>query len=76
MVVNETSVEVYRGIWLKVSPQLRTSGGVPGDSTLRRLGFAANLLLRTHWNVNVSYPSTTRFDASTSTLLTQLHLFM
>ena len=76
VVVNETSVEVYRGIWLKFSPQLRTSGGAPGASTLRRLGFAANLLLRTHWNVNVSYSLDHRFDTSTSTLLTQLHLFM
>jgi hypothetical protein len=76
VVVNETSVEVYRGIWLKFSPQLRTSGGAPGFSDLRRLAFAVDLLPRTHWNVNVSYYHDHAFDASTSALLAQLHLFM
>ena len=76
VVVNETSVEVYRGIWLKFSPQFRTAGGAPGASNLRRLAFAADLLPRTHWNVNVSYYHDHAFDVSTSTLLAQLHLFM
>lgn len=76
LVVNETSVEVYRGIWLKFSPQLRTTGGPPGSSTLRRLVFAADLLPRTHWNVNVSYYRDHAFDTSTSTLLAQLHLYL
>ena len=76
VVVNETSVEVYRGIWLKFSPQLSTSGGRPGVSDLRRLAFAADLLPRTHWNLNVSYYHDHAFHASASTLLTQLHLFM
>jgi hypothetical protein len=75
-VVNETSVEVYRGLWLKFSPQLRTSGGTPGSSSLRRVAFAADLLPRTHWNVNLSYYVDRAFDATTSTLLAQLHLFM
>ena len=44
--VNETEVEAYRGVWLKFSPQLRTSGGVPGFSELRRLMFEADLLPR------------------------------
>jgi hypothetical protein len=76
VVVNETSVEVYRGIWLKFSPQFRTAGGAPGASNLRRLEFAADLLPRTHWNVNVVYYLDHAFNASTSTLLTQLHLFL
>jgi hypothetical protein len=75
VVVNETSVEVYRGIWLKFSPQLRTSGDVSGSSRLR-LEFAANLLPRTHWNVNPGYYHDHAFDVGTSTLLAQLHLFM
>ena len=76
LVVNETSVEVYRGIWLKFTPQLRTSGGVSGDASVR-LGFAADLLPRTHWNVNLAYYYEQALDAgSTSTLLAQLHLFM
>ena len=75
VLVNETSVEAYRGIWLKFSPQLRTSGA-PGLSDLRRLAFAADLLPRTHWNVNVSYYHDHAFDAATSTLLAQLHLYL
>jgi hypothetical protein len=76
VVVNETSVELYRGIWLKFSPQLRTSGGTPGFSDLRRFAVAVDLLPRTHWNVNVSYYHDHAFDASTSALLAQLHLFL
>jgi hypothetical protein len=76
--VNETAVEVYRGVWLKFSPQLRTSGGVPGFSELRRLMFEADLLPRTHWNVGVSYyhDHNHTFETDTSTLLTQLHLYL
>ena len=73
---NETSIEVYRGLWLKFSPQLRTSDGTPGSSNLRRLSFAADLLPRTHWNVNVAYYLDHAFEASTSTLLAQLHVSM
>ena len=76
VVVNETSVEVYRGIWLKFSPQLRTAGGAPGSSHLRRLGFAADLLPRTHWNVNVVYYLDQASHVSTSTVLVQLHVSM
>jgi len=76
VVVNETSVEVYRGIWLKFSPQLRTSGRKPGLSDLRRLAFAADLLPRTHWHVNMSYYHDHAFDVSTSTLLAQLHVYL
>jgi hypothetical protein len=78
VVVNETAVEAYRGIWLKFSPQLHTSGGMPGFSELRRLSFAAVLLPRTHWNVNVSYyhDHDHTFDVTTSTVLAQLHLYL
>ncbi len=74
--VNETSVEAYRGVWLKISPQFRTSGSGPGSSDLRRLEFAANLLPRTHWNVNLAYYRDRAFDATTTTLLAQLHLYL
>jgi hypothetical protein len=76
LVVNEMSVEVYRGLWLKFSPQFRTSGEAPGFSDLRRLSFAADLLPRTHWNVNLSYYHDHAFGTSTSTLLAQLHLYL
>jgi len=76
--VNETAVEAYRGVWLKFSPQLRTSGGVPGFSELRRLMFEADLLPRTHWNVGVSYyhDHSHTFETDTSTVLAQLHLYL
>jgi hypothetical protein len=76
--VNETSFEAYRGLWLKFSPQLRTSGGVPGFSELRRLLFEADLLPRTHWNVGVSYyhDHNHTFEVNTSTLLAQLHMYL
>jgi len=76
--VNETSFEAYRGLWLKFSPQLKTSGGVPGFSELRRLVFEADLLPRTHWNVGVSYyhDHNHTFEVTTSTLLAQLHLYL
>jgi hypothetical protein len=76
VVVNETAVEAYRGLWLKFSPQLQTSGGEPGGSQQQRLVFEADLLPRTHWNVGVSYYHDHAFGASTSTLLAQLHLYM
>ena len=76
VVVNETAVEVYRGLWLKISPQLRTSGGAPGFSDLRRLAIAADLLPRTHWNVNISYYRDRTLDISTSVLLAQLHVYL
>ena len=74
VVVNETAVEAYRGLWLKISPQLRTSDA-PGGSDLRRLALAADMLPRTHWNVNVVYYRDRAFDATTSTLLMQLHIY-
>jgi hypothetical protein len=76
LVVNETSIEVYRGLWLKVSPQLRTAGRATEASNLGRIVFAADLLPRTHWHVTVSYYRDHASDTTTSTLLTQLHLYM
>jgi hypothetical protein len=76
VVLNETSVEVYRGIWLKFSPQLRTAAGAGRASDLRRVAVAADLLPRTHWNVDLSYYHDHAFHASTSAFLAQLHLYM
>ena len=77
VVVNETALEVYRGVWIKASPQLRTDGG-RGTGDIGRLVIGAALLPRTHWNVNVSYfrDRNRDFGISTSTLLAQLHLFL
>ena len=39
-------------------------------------GEEADLLPRTHWNIGVSYYHDHAFNSSTSTLLTQLHLYL
>ena len=74
---NETGFEVYRGVWLKFSPQVRTSVADTSAGTLR-LAFSLNLLPRTHWNATASYyrdrDRTT--SAVTKTFLAQLHLYL
>jgi hypothetical protein len=76
-VLNETSFEVYRGIWLKFSPQLLTEPGNTSGGTMR-LAFEANLLPRTRWNVDVSYyrDRGRESDIVSKTLLAQLHLYL
>ena len=75
--LNETGVEVYRGVWLKVSPQLRTEYG-DGSAGTFRLGFEANLLPRTHWNLDLSYyhDKSRANDLVIKTFLAQLHLYL
>jgi hypothetical protein len=77
VLVNETGFEVYRGVWLKVSPQLRTSFGDTSGGTFR-WAFELNLLPRTHWNVDLShYRDKGRTnDIVTKTTLLQLHLYL
>ena len=74
--INETSFEAFRGIWLKFSPQIRTEAGtVPG---FLRYKVEANLLPRTHWNVDVAYyrDQNRRTDFVTHILMSQLHLYL
>ena len=75
--LNETGFEVYRGVWLKVSPQLRTEFGDTSGGTFRMV-FEANLLPRTHWNVDVSYyrDKNRVSDLVSKTFLAQLHLYL
>jgi hypothetical protein len=75
--LNETALEVYRGVWLTVSPQLRTDFG-SASGGVWRLAFAANLLPRTHWNVGLSYyrDRNRANDLVTKTFLAQLHLYL
>jgi hypothetical protein len=77
VLVNETGFEVYRGVWLKVSPQLRTSFGDTSGGTFRWV-FELNLLPRTHWNIDIShYRDKGRTnDIITKTTLFQLHLYL
>lgn len=73
--VNETAFEAVHGLWLKVSPQLRTESGP--QPQLVRLAFSADLLPRTHVNINTAYyrdkPSG---SAPVHTWLLQLHLYL
>lgn len=75
--LNETGLEVYRGVWLKFSPQLRTELGNTAGGVFR-LAFEANLLPRTRWNVDLSfYRDRGRATGLvTRTLLAQLHLYL
>lgn len=75
--VNETSYEVYRGIWLKVSPQAFAGGGEQTPDLLR-FEVAAVLLPRTHWNVTLSYyrDRNRTLDLTSQIFLAQLYLYL
>jgi hypothetical protein len=75
--LNETGFEVYRGIWLTVSPQLRTDFG-SGPGGVFRMALGANLLPRAHWNVVLKYyrDKSRANDQVTKTFLAQLHLYL
>jgi hypothetical protein len=77
VLINETSVEVFRGLWLKFAPQIRTDYGDTSGGVVR-LNLEANLLPRTHWNVGISYyHDRARLSGLTyETLLFQLHLYL
>lgn len=76
IVVNETAVEAYRGLWLKLSPQFRSDGLTRQEHA--RLAIEADLLPRTHWNVNLSYyrDRNRTFRFSTQIFLAQLHMYL
>lgn len=73
----EAGFEAWRGVWFKLSPQLRTALGEESDG-LERLVFGLLLFPRTHWNVDVSYywDRNRRTDRVTKTFLAQLHLYL
>jgi hypothetical protein len=77
VLMNETALEVFRGVWLKFSPQLRTEFGDSSAGVVRMV-FEANLLPRTHWNVDVSYyrDRNRTSDLVVKTFLAQLHLYL
>lgn len=74
--VNETSFEAVRGLWLKVSPQVRTESGP--QPQVFRLALSATLLPRTHVNVNTTYyrDKPSGFGDAANTWLLQLHLYL
>ena len=77
VLVNETAIEAIRGVWVKISPQMRTDTST-GISGLRRLALSLDLLPRTHWNVDLSYyrDHSTPSDMGSTIVLTQLHLYL
>lgn len=77
VVTNETSFEIYRGLWAVVSPQARVGGGSAVPDVLR-FGVGAVFLPRTHFNVNVHYyrDRNKTSEITTQILLLQLHLYL
>ena len=77
VVLNETAFEVFRGLWLKFSPQLLTEYGDTSAGVVR-MALEADLLPRTHWNLGVSYyhDKVRGIDFTYETLLVQLHLYL
>ncbi|HEY8234702.1 MAG TPA: hypothetical protein VIJ10_18690 [Vicinamibacteria bacterium] len=75
--VADAAIEVYRGVWLKLSPQLLTAFGDSSGGVMR-YSAGVNWLARTHWDVVVSYyyDDDRTSDRSTKTLLLQLHLYL
>jgi hypothetical protein len=76
-VLNETSVEIVRGLWLKFSPQLRTAPGDTSGGSIRT-AFELDFLPRTHFNLGLSYyrDRARVSDIVVRTFLAQLHLYL
>ena len=74
---NQTSVEALRGVWFRISPQLRWTDTDPRGE-IHRMVYGLDLYPRTHWHVNVSwYRDRLPFSGRrTRTLLAQLHLYL
>ena len=75
--LGDVSLEVYRGVWLRFSPQLRTQFDDSSAGIVRYV-FGLNLLPRTHWNLILNwYEDRDReSDAGVRTILAQLHLYL
>lgn len=74
---NQTSVEPWRGIWLRVSPQRYREPDNP-RAEIHRMVYGLDLYPRTHWHVNLSWYRD-RFVFSGrlhQRLLAQLHLYL
>ena len=77
ILTNQTSVEAWRGIWFRVSPQWYRVPDNP-RAEIRRVVYGLDLYPRTHWHVNLSwyrdrFVSSDRLDRR---LLLQLHLYL
>ena len=77
ILANQTSVEAFRGVWLRISPQRRWTDTDPRGE-VRRMVYGLDFYPRTHWHVNLSYyrdhlPLT---GVRVRTLLAQLHVYL
>ena len=77
ILANQTSVEAFRGLWLRISPQWRRTDTDPRGE-VRRMVYGLDFYPRTHWHVNVSYyrDRLTFSGGRIRTLLAQLHLYL
>jgi hypothetical protein len=76
VVVNETAVEAFRGVWFKVSPQGRTGTDLfPG---MFRWNLGASLLPRAHVNLSLDFyfDKIEQRDQAFKTFLAQLHMYL
>ena len=75
--MGDVSLEVYRGLWVRFSPQLRTEFDDDSAGIVRYV-LGLNLLPRTHWNVVLNwYRDRDRLsDVTVRTWLAQLHLYL
>ena len=77
ILTNQTSVEVWRGVWLRISPQRYRVPDHP-HAEIHRMVYGLDLYPRTHWHVNLSWYRD-RFVSSGrlhQRLLAQLHLYL
>lgn len=74
---SQTSVEAWRGIWLRISPQAYRVPGNP-RAEIRRMVYGLDFHPRTHWHLNLSwYRDRFVFSGRLDTrLLAQLHLYL
>ncbi len=77
ILANQTSVEAFRGLWLRISPQWHWTDTDPRGE-VRRLVVGVDFYPRTHWHVNLSwYRDRLPFiGRRAQTLLAQLHLYL
>ncbi|MDE2882465.1 MAG: hypothetical protein OXP70_11460 [Acidobacteriota bacterium] len=77
ILTHQTSAEVWRGVWLRVSPQRYRVRDNP-RAEIHRMVYGLDLYLRTHWHVNLSWYRD-RFVSSGrlhQRVLAQLHLYL
>ena len=77
ILTNQTSVEVWRGVWLRISPQRYRAPDNP-RAEIHRMAYGLDLYPRTHWHVSLSWYRD-RFvfsDRLHQKVLAQLHLYL